>query len=110
VDALAHGESDATALVVVMGISRQAASKLVETLVSAGYLTRTPDNRDRRRVRLMLTARGRAAERSLSQTVARTDAELANELGPQELAWLRALLGRVPGPALPGEQDVPRRV
>jgi DNA-binding MarR family transcriptional regulator len=106
VDALAHGGSDATVLVTVMGISRQAASKLVETLVIAGYVSRGADDRDRRRVRLTLTARGHGAARTLAQTVARTDAELAAELGPERLDLVRAVLGLVPGPALPGEHDV----
>jgi DNA-binding MarR family transcriptional regulator len=105
-DALAHGEPDATALVTVMGTSRQAASKLVETLVAAGYVSRGADEGDRRRVRLTLTTRGRRAATSLARTVAQVDAELAAEIGPERLELVRAVLGLVPGPALPGEHDV----
>jgi DNA-binding IclR family transcriptional regulator len=44
-----------------LGVSRQAASQLVDTLVERNYLRRDTDDADRRRVALELTDRGQAA-------------------------------------------------
>ena len=44
-----------------LGISKQAVSQLIDTMVMRGYLERTPDAEDRRRMLLHLTPRGRAA-------------------------------------------------
>jgi hypothetical protein len=44
-----------------LGISKQAVSQLIDTMVMRGYLARTPDTEDRRRMLLHLTPRGEAA-------------------------------------------------
>ena len=41
-----------------LGISKQAVSQLIDTMVMRGYLERTPDTEDRRRMLLTLTPRG----------------------------------------------------
>src|SRR5262245_36826072 len=46
------------------GISKQAASKLVDALVVRGYLDRSVDPGDRRRMKLALTERGEAAAKA----------------------------------------------
>ena len=43
-----------------LGVSKQTASQLVDTLVVRGYLERSVDPDDRRRVLVTLTERGRA--------------------------------------------------
>src|SRR5512146_715504 len=48
-------------LVKELGISKQAAGQLVDALVVRGYLTRTADEADRRKLTVMLTERGVAA-------------------------------------------------
>src|SRR5689334_4573730 len=48
-------------LVKELGVSKQAAGQLVDTLVLRGYLERAADPDDRRRISVTLTARGRAA-------------------------------------------------
>jgi DNA-binding MarR family transcriptional regulator len=92
VDALADQEQDASQLVALMGVSRQAVSKLVETLVAGGYLVRRPDERDRRRVRLGLTEKGGRAARAVRRAVDQVDARLADDLPPGGLEQLRDLL------------------
>ena len=48
-------------LVTTLGITKQGAGQLVDTLVSRGYVERTPDSRDRRQLIVTLTRRGWAA-------------------------------------------------
>src|ERR1700743_1819073 len=44
-----------------LGVSKQSAGQLVDTLALRGYIERTTDPDDRRRLTVKLTARGRAA-------------------------------------------------
>ncbi|MDQ2877058.1 MAG: MarR family transcriptional regulator [Actinomycetota bacterium] len=44
-----------------LAVSKQAAGQLIDTLVSRGYLDRSVDPRDRRRLTISLTGRGAAA-------------------------------------------------
>ena len=73
-----------------LGISKQAASELVDTLVVRGYMQREANPDDRRRVTLEVTERGRAAAAAVKAGVAAVDKELAGLLAPTELAGLRA--------------------
>jgi DNA-binding MarR family transcriptional regulator len=73
---------------------------LIDTLVLRGYLTRAIDATDRRRMRIDLTDRGRAAASCVRAGVDEIDAELAQMISPGELAGLRvglAALGRIKG-------------
>lgn len=72
-----------------LGISKQAASQLVDTLVERGYLERDDDPDDRRRTILVATARGRAAAAATFAGVVEIDRELAEMLAPESLAGLR---------------------
>jgi DNA-binding MarR family transcriptional regulator len=76
-----------------LAVSKQAASQLVDTLVTRGYVERTPDPDDRRRVTVGLTDRGRAAAAEIRQAVERVDAELATKVSQQDLGRARAVLG-----------------
>ena len=73
-------------------ISKQAAGQLVDTLVTRGYLERTVDEQDRRKLTITLTARGRAA--AVVQTAAREeiDAELATRVGQRAVSNARRAL------------------
>ena len=68
-----------------MGISKQAVSQLVETLVTMGYVARHPAPDDRRRTLLQLTARGRGAARTIDDTVAAVEAAMAAVIGQEAL-------------------------
>ena len=48
-------------LVKELGITKQGAGQLADTLVTRGYVQRTPDESDRRQLIVTLTERGRAA-------------------------------------------------
>jgi DNA-binding MarR family transcriptional regulator len=67
-------------LVRELGVSKQAASQLIDTLVLRGYLERQPDAEDR----------GRAAAALVRSGVQAVDSELAERLAPEQLAGLRA--------------------
>ena len=82
--------SSAGQLVRQLGVSKQAASQLIDTLVLRGYLERQVDPEDRRRVKIEVTDRGRAAAAAVRAGVQAVDAELAEMITPTELAGLRA--------------------
>lgn len=79
------------------GISRQAASKLVDTLVVRGYLEREVDPDDRRRMRLTLTERGHAAAEAGWEATDRIDRELEEKVGPEAVRQMRRTVGEVVG-------------
>ena len=84
-----HGGS-AAGLVRELGVSKQAASQLIEVLVLRGYLERQIDPQDRRRVTIDVTDRGRAAAAAVRAGVEEIDGELAALISPTELTGLRA--------------------
>jgi DNA-binding MarR family transcriptional regulator len=88
-----YGDSSAPAdLARDLGISKQAVSQLIDTMVMRGYLARTPDAGDRRRMVLTLTPRGEAAATASWQAASRADTEVASRLSPDGVAALRAAL------------------
>ena len=84
-----RGQS-ASNLVRQLGISKQAASELVETLVGRDYLKRGDVPDDRRRVDLTLTARGKAAAAAIRSGVETVDQVLRSLLTPEQHDGLRA--------------------
>ncbi|MGA2006915.1 MAG: helix-turn-helix domain-containing protein [Solirubrobacteraceae bacterium] len=76
-------------LVRQLGVSKQAASQLIDTLVVRGYLDREVNPEDRRRVTVVVTERGRAAAAAVGAGVEAIDEELATLISPGELAALR---------------------
>src|SRR4051795_11526785 len=94
-----HGGS-AGGLIREMGISKQVASQLIDTLVLRGYLERTPDTQDRRRVTIDVTERGKAAAASIAAGVHAVDGELAGMISAGDLSGMRAglmALGEIRG-------------
>ena len=89
-----HGGS-AVDMIRGLGVSRQAASQLIDTLVLRGYLTREINADDRRRMDLTLTERGRAAAAAVRAGVEQVDAELTARLSPGQLDGLRAGLAEL---------------
>jgi DNA-binding MarR family transcriptional regulator len=84
-----HGGS-AVEMIQSLGVSRQAASQLIDTLVLRGYLDRQVNPDDRRRMDIDLTERGRAAAAVVRAAVKRIDRRLSGMLSTAELAGLRA--------------------
>jgi DNA-binding MarR family transcriptional regulator len=78
------------ALVEQLGVTKQAAGQLIDSLVQRGYLSRSPDADDRRRVNVALTERGREAADAVRAGVMAVERELTELLGTSGLEQLRA--------------------
>jgi DNA-binding MarR family transcriptional regulator len=81
-----------TDLIRQLAVSKQSASQLVDALVERGYLERTEDPQDRRRVQLTLTARGRTAANAGRTAVDRVQAELLKRVGTQKFSHTKETL------------------
>jgi DNA-binding MarR family transcriptional regulator len=84
-----HGDS-AVDMIRGLGVSRQAASQLIDVLVLRGYLDRQINPDDRRRMDIDLTERGRAAAAVIRAAVEQVHRQLTARISPAELAGLRA--------------------
>jgi DNA-binding MarR family transcriptional regulator len=84
------GSSEPSVLTRDLGISKQAVSQLIDTMVMRGYLERTPDPEDRRRMLLALTPRGEEAATVSWQAATGADDELTRRLTSDGVAALRA--------------------
>ena len=89
-----------------LGVSKQAASQLVDVLVTRGYVERSGDPADRRRIILSLTDRGRAAAAASAAAVARVDAAVARRCSAEDRAAARRVLGAM---ADIGQRAIERR-
>jgi DNA-binding MarR family transcriptional regulator len=75
------------------GVSKQAASKLIDTLVIRGYVERGTDPEDRRRLTLELSERGREAADIGWAASDRVDRELEEAVGAAAIAQMRETVG-----------------
>ncbi len=81
-----------------LGVTKQAASQLVDELVTKGYADRNPHPRDARARLITLTDRGWACTRAADAALAEFAARWSHTLGPNALAQLRNGLARVVTP------------
>jgi DNA-binding MarR family transcriptional regulator len=84
----------ATELATLMGMTKQAASKLAAGMVSAGYLTEAPVHEDGRARPLRLTARGRKLLDAVELIYAELESDWAGAIGAKPLERLRRDLTR----------------
>jgi DNA-binding MarR family transcriptional regulator len=77
-------------VVASLGLSKQAASQLIDTLVPREYLERRNDAGDRRRMGVRLTDRGRRAAIAIQTAIDAIDAAIAHLITANELHGLRA--------------------
>ena len=90
--AVAAEQPPVSRLAELLGVSKQAASRLADDMVSLGYLERMEDPGDRRRTRLRLSARGeRIRSRALEES-RELEAELRRRFGDTQVRHLRELL------------------
>jgi DNA-binding MarR family transcriptional regulator len=75
-----------------LGVSKQTAGQLVDTLVARGYLVREVDNEDRRRLVVQLTPRGEAAAVVVRAAVEGVEATLVKAVGPGGVEEARRVL------------------
>ena len=91
--AMGAGGVPLSQLVKELGVSKQAAGQLVDTLVLRGYLDRSIDTEDRRKISINLTPRGEAAATAQAAARKRIDAELEARVGEKGVAQMRKALG-----------------
>jgi DNA-binding MarR family transcriptional regulator len=77
-------------VVASLGLSKQAASQLIDTLVIREYLERRIDPEDRRRMGIRLTERGRTAAVAIRAAIERIELALAQLITADQLLGLRA--------------------
>jgi len=88
-----------------LGVTSQAASQLLDTLVARSYVERAPDPADRRRIVVSLTPRGEEAAAIAAQAMSRVDEQLDRTLSSEQRRALRvglaALAELAPPPPRP---------
>lgn len=89
---IAPGGTSLGDVIADLGVSKQTASQLVDTLVIRGYLERAADPGDRRRMLIALTERGRAASAVVQATAEQVDARLVAIVGPERVAHTKETL------------------
>jgi DNA-binding MarR family transcriptional regulator len=95
IDALAQSERTAGGLAALLGVSKQAMSLLVESLVSRGYVERAADATDRRRITLRLTRSGRAVATTIAGATAGVEATALEQVGAAALEQARATIAAI---------------
>jgi DNA-binding MarR family transcriptional regulator len=90
--ALGRGGSPLAQIIDSLGVSKQSAGQLVDTLALRGYIERKIDPEDRRRLTVTLTPRGREAAAISRATLERIDAALLKKVGREHIAHARATL------------------
>jgi DNA-binding MarR family transcriptional regulator/catechol 2,3-dioxygenase-like lactoylglutathione lyase family enzyme len=75
-----------------LGVSKQAVSQVIDVLVNRGYLTRSPDPGDRRRISLELTGRGQEAVDAALHGVEDVDQRLLERVSADQIEAMRMVL------------------
>ncbi|TXS45693.1 MarR family transcriptional regulator [Streptomyces sp. uw30] len=92
---LAPGGATATDLAVHLGVTKQAASQLVDEIVRKGYAERRPHPDDARARLVVLTERGWACTRAAEEAAADVVRAWAAVLGEREVGALSRQLVRI---------------
>lgn len=100
---LSHGGATVGQLAAHLGVTKQAASQLVDELVAKGYVERQAHPDDARARLVVLTAKGWACTRAADEAGAETIRQWAKILGAQRIGALAGDLARIarPGPVRP---------
>lgn len=90
--AIARASTPLSAVIRQLGVSKQAAGQLVDSLVVRGYLDRTVDPADRRRLVVRLTDRGEAAATVIRAAAESLEATVEADVGSRRVAAARHVL------------------
>ena len=93
--AVREAPTTSNALASLMGTSKQAASKLVDSMEAAGYVRRAADDYDGRRRPVHLTVRGEMLLDAVEQIYTELEGGWAERIGPTSVERLRRDLVRV---------------
>jgi DNA-binding MarR family transcriptional regulator len=92
-NAVLNGRNTASEIGPVVGMTKQGAAKLIQTLVDEGYLeVGIAADVDARRKPLALTSKGHEAVRISVETQARIEAQWADRVGARRMATTRNVL------------------
>jgi len=75
-----------------LGVTKQAVSQVIDVLVNRGYLTRSPDPGDRRRVILELTGLGQDVVGAVQSGIEAVDRRLAERVSAEQVDAMRSAL------------------
>ena len=75
-----------------LGVTKQAVSQVIDTLVNRGFLTRGPDPGDRRRIALELTERGQQVVHAVLHGVEAVDLQLHERVSAEQVDAMRSAL------------------
>jgi DNA-binding MarR family transcriptional regulator/catechol 2,3-dioxygenase-like lactoylglutathione lyase family enzyme len=75
-----------------LGVTKQAVSQVIDVLVNRGYLSRSPDLGDRRRVALELTDRGQEVVEAVLRGVEEVDRQLRERVPADQIEAMRSAL------------------
>jgi DNA-binding MarR family transcriptional regulator len=92
---LSHGAATVSELAEHLGVTKQAASQLVDELETKGYVRRRINPDDARSRLVALSSRGRACTRAAEDAAAEAVQEWAEILGRQRVRSLAADLSRI---------------
>ncbi|KOU65574.1 MarR family transcriptional regulator [Streptomyces sp. MMG1533] len=92
---LAPGGATVTDLAAHLGVTKQAASQLVDEIVRKGYAERRPHPGDARARLIVLTGRGWACTRAAEEAAAEAVGAWVALLGEREVRALGGQLGRI---------------
>lgn len=95
--AIAGAGTPMAEVIATLGLSKQAAGALVDSLVVRGYLEREVDLADRRRLRIALSERGAHAAALTRDAVAEVDGWLLARVGEADLVTTRRVLWELVG-------------
>ena len=94
---LSAGGATTVELAQHLDVTKQAASQMVEELVTKGYVERRPHPDDARARLVVLTDKGWACTRAADEAAEESLRPWADAIGPDRLAALRADLARLAG-------------
>src|SRR5215467_9807623 len=92
IGAIARSGAPLSQIISDLGVTKQAAGQLVDTLVARGYLDRSVDPVDRRRLTVALTDRGHAAADASRSAVDSVESQLIALVGAHSVEQARATL------------------
>jgi DNA-binding MarR family transcriptional regulator len=95
---LSAGGATTVELAQHLDVTKQAASQMVEELVTKGYVERRPHPGDARARLVVLTDKGWACTRAAEEAAEESLRPWADAIGPRRLAALRADLARLAAP------------
>jgi DNA-binding MarR family transcriptional regulator len=92
---LARGPASIGRVGEVLGVTRQAARKVVDGLERRGFAVTARDDRDARQINVVLTTEGSAYARALTAVIRRLNQDLVRRVDPAALAGADAVLRAV---------------